>query len=174
VKLQLNSSKKLCAKCNRMLSYSFFSKSTRAKSGLQTYCKECTKNMNHSYRNSNLEARKDVERISRKKHMVTNIYRYVAQRAEKKSLPIFSKEDFKIWYNLQPKECEYCGISESLAKDLFGHKLHVDRINPPFGYVIGNVTLACQRCNFVKSCYLTHEQMKHVAQLYFKLARVEG
>lgn len=35
------------------------------------------------------------------------------------------------------------------------------------GYVIGNIVLACTRCNSVKNGYLTYEQMKEVAQKYF-------
>jgi 5-methylcytosine-specific restriction endonuclease McrA len=46
--------------------------------------------------------------------------------------------------------------------------LEVDRKDNFRGYFPDNMVFACRRCNTVKNAYLTYDQMKAVAETFFK------
>jgi hypothetical protein len=51
---------------------------------------------------------------------------------------------------------------------MFKRSLCIDRKDNSQSYVLGNIALACHRCNTVKSCYLTYDQMMTVASMFFR------
>ncbi len=75
--------------------------------------------------------------------------------------------DFIAWHNSQEKKCSYCSMTQDESMVNFSRSLCVDRMDNSKGYLIGNVTLACHRCNTIKSCYLTFDQMIIVAKMFF-------
>lgn len=117
------------------------------------------------------ERDKMLDRARKARYVANNparaLYRHLASRAETRRQYMMDREAFVAWYDAQAQECVYCGMTDTQAREQFGHKLHVDRKDCGAGYIAGNVCLACHRCNVVKSKYLTHEQMKDAARRYF-------
>lgn len=165
---QLRKFKKLCLCCKKMKRRGLFSKSSRAKSGLQTYCKQCSYDKAVAWRKQNPEKRRAIEQASYEKHYHNSRWRDCRSRANKKHVPICSKPEFVSWYISAARICEYCNISEKEALRLFQHKLHIERKHGPDGYVAANMCLACQRCNLIKNGYLTFTEMKEIGHVYIK------
>jgi 5-methylcytosine-specific restriction endonuclease McrA len=83
------------------------------------------------------------------------------------------KDAFIVWYCEQPRECTYCGIPEmherfpkSDAKREY--RLQVDRKDNTLGYELANLTLACPRCNTVKSDVLTFDEMLFMGRTFIR------
>lgn len=153
---------KICKRCEVDRPASEFSRSTRAKSGLQTYCKPCHADMQRN--DPGRTARYERYKASRP---AENMHRHLRRRADKHGVECCSMDVFSAWFSVQVKSCVYCGDSDATAREKYGHALHVDRKEAEYGYVPSNICLACHRCNVVKSRYLTHEQMLEIAQTYF-------
>jgi len=47
-------------------------------------------------------------------------------------------------------------------------RLEVDCMDNNRGYEIGNMVLACHRCNFIKLNFLTFEEMRFIGQKFLK------
>lgn len=157
-----------CPKCERVLPFSAFAKSSSAKTGLQTTCRECTSKHQRAYRITNLQARREIEAKHRAKNIIPDKWRFCRQRAQKKRIPICTLTEFILWHEKQPLQCVYCGMPEAQAVLQFGHRLHVDRREGLLGYLTNNIQLACHRCNVTKNKYITHEQMHEIARKYFR------
>ena len=93
-----------------------------------------------------------------------------------------SFEDFMEWYNNNPKECFYCGISEKECQEIIykglltskrfptggtfaqgvnrGYWLEIDKKDPQGLYSRDNCVPSCYFCNNDKSDVFTHEQYK--------------
>lgn len=165
---------KICAYCRQLKLPSAFSKSSRAKSGLQTYCKACQAEKNFNDRSMNREKRLGIERRSREKHWEKNTWNWIFQRTKGKKIPLCSKEHFSKWMKEQVRICYYCLMTDEVAKIAFKKRLSVDRKTPYEGYVPNNMVLACHRCNLVKNKYLTFFQMEEIAKKYFRPALAEA
>ena len=152
-----------CLSCKETKSNSEFSRSLRAKSGLQTYCKPCSLIKSKANKKS-AKARYDRYYA---KYPTRFAWRGLRRRAKRDGLTLLSLERFEAWMKEQPQHCAYCGMDAATAKDRFGHTLHVDRKECQLGYAEGNISLACHRCNVVKSAYLSHDQMMEVAGMFF-------
>jgi 5-methylcytosine-specific restriction endonuclease McrA len=86
-------------------------------------------------------------------------------------------ELFEKWYNEQPKECCYCGLTQNQLDNLINKKLinskrlvtrgktfEIERLMPDEKYVnINNLKLACYWCNNAKSDVFTHEEFIPIA-----------
>ena len=85
-----------------------------------------------------------------------------------------SREAFVKWYNAQTKECAYCDIPEERLgeiRDKYNNKnlrLSVDCKVNHIGYALGNLVLACSRCNSIKSDFFTHEDVIFIGQNFVK------
>lgn len=152
----------ICPDCGVDKDAASFDRCSRAKSGRQTYCKPCKRRRSESSPN-----RRAVVAKYRGSHQAGITYRTLARRALASGQFVMPRPDFIAWHAAQEKCCAYCGMSADQALAKFGHNLHVDRKDCAVGYVESNICLACHRCNVVKSRYLTHAQMKEVAQRYF-------
>ena len=157
-----------CTKCERVLPWSAFAKSSKAKTGLQSVCRECISKHQKEHRLLNRDARREVEIRARAKSAIPDKWRIARQRSKKKNVPICTLVEFTDWHANQALECVYCSISEADAIRTFGHRLHIDRREAELGYVVSNIQLACHRCNLTKNKYITHEQMCDIAQRYFR------
>ncbi len=85
-----------------------------------------------------------------------------------------SKEKFIDWWSNKEQKCYYCGITlEELSKikDTTNNgvrRLTVDRMDNNKGYTLDNITLACKRCNTIKSNFFTSEEMKEIGEKYVR------
>ena len=85
-----------------------------------------------------------------------------------------SKEDFVRWYQVQAKECVYCGVPEANLKEDFlslnrlSNRLQIDRMNNDLGYREDNIVLACKFCNMFKSSVFTYEEMLTIGEIIKK------
>jgi len=91
------------------------------------------------------------------------------KKRPRKELLKISKEDFVSWYLAQEKICFYCKRTfeetqvDSLNKKT--HRLTIDRVDNTKGYEIGNIVLACLRCNAIKNDYFTKDEMLEIGKI---------
>lgn len=96
-----------------------------------------------------------------------NVIRY------KKHKLNITKEDFLGWYRAQVQKCTYCDLTDlSLDKRLTrGRKTHrftIDRKDSGRPYEVGNLCLACWRCNKAKGDYFSFEEFMIIGQQIIK------
>lgn len=107
----------------------------------------------------NVQEEREYGTLMRKKHPDTRSFISIKGGAKKRGIPLqISREDFCVWYNTQPKVCHYCLIPEQLSQDRDRRRLTVDRMNNQLGYQLGNLVLACLKCNILKSDMFTYEE----------------
>ena len=150
---------KICTRCGRTLSLSKFGKHRLGKDGLNYWCKECSREHTREWSKT-----------------ASGIYSALKSRVKffgNKPLTI-TKDEFVEWYTNTPKICVYCDLTEEdLPKVIdsfieFTYRLSIDSKDNDTGYVKGNLLLACNRCNTVKSNFLTFNEMREIGQKYFK------
>jgi 5-methylcytosine-specific restriction endonuclease McrA len=82
---------------------------------------------------------------------------------------LITKEEFIKWYNSQEQKCCYCKRSWLQIKesnDIYQRdRLAIDRKDNNKGYILGNIILACNRCNSIKSDYFTEKEMLKIGQI---------
>jgi len=156
---------KRCPRCGETKPLTRFGKNRQTKSNLNSWCKEC--------------CRKEAERY---RHTPVGIYNQIKSRQiyyNKHNHPAAKpfeiiKAEFVEWYISEPKICAYCDIPEAdfiFLKQRYGSRtdrLTVDCIDNSVGYKTGNLVLACERCNFLKSNLLSFDEMREFAQKYIK------
>jgi len=142
-----------------MLPLSAFGNHRLAKDGLAHRCKECGRKAAIIWNNTASGI------FSRLKGRINHY----------KNKPFALTRDYFIpWYDSQKRICYYCGIAEEDLDLLGDHfkvkssRLTVDCMDNERGYVPGNLTLACYRCNFLKSDELTPSEMYEFGQKYLK------
>jgi hypothetical protein len=82
-----------------------------------------------------------------------------------------SKEEFINWYDSQKKKCYYCERTLlQIQKDIYGHnkRFTIDRRDNSRGYELDNIVLACYRCNDIKGCYFTEQEMLEIGKIIKK------
>src|SRR3990167_6080212 len=97
---------------------------------------------------------------------------YKTLKGRKNKLKI-TQADFLKWYTEQPQECFYCNITPDKLIDKFSKvsgretkRLTIDRLDSNLPYQLGNLVLACYRCNITKSDFFTPEEMKLIATMF--------
>lgn len=119
-------------------------------------------------RKTNYERIKDSRLKYRQGRRVEFQWTGLSNRAKKKGLSLLSLSDFIRWHSFQSKVCVYCGIDEQASIALFEKRLSVDRKDNKLGYETENMVLACFRCNMIKGCFLTYDQMITLALMFFR------
>lgn len=127
--------------------------------------KESRKLKSKEYRDNNKDAFNRYRNNYRTK-TANGIYDVIKQGAKKRGVEfLITKEWFADWYNSQEKKCCYCDRTEDdVIKDesIIRKKmtrLTIDRVVNLDGYKEGNLTLACMRCNSIKSNFFTYDEM---------------
>ena len=135
-------------------------------------------------------ANKDKYREKQKRHIAKNPERYREYRrdykafsprgiysglksgAKKRGIAVaFTVDEFVKWWNEQPQICYYCKRSFELIKSIDdaannrARRLTIDRIDSSQAYLLGNIRLACYRCNQVKSDYFTAKEMLEIGKI---------
>ena len=104
------------------------------------------------------------------------ILKRISYRAKSRGIKFdLPKTEFVKWYVEQPQECHYCGITfkqMQKTKDTmlvrFNKTFSIDRMDNNGGYELGNIVLACNRCNFIKGDYFNYREMIGIAGEYVK------
>jgi 5-methylcytosine-specific restriction endonuclease McrA len=124
------------------------------------------------------ERTKEHRYVQKREYFKTaeGIYAYLCGRLKKieKGLELLkiSKEDFIKWFNQQEQKCFYCGRTlEEIQNDKTQvrkiiRRFQVDRIDNNKGYEIGNIVLACSRCNSIKSDFFTKDEMLKICEIF--------
>jgi len=159
------SEKKYCNRCDRTLPIENFSKDKKSKDGHSFYCKDCMSEYGKKYRNTPAGIYSNTK----------GKQKWCKENGDSRAKPFnISKEDFVKWHNSQPKFCVYCDIPEDkipLFSEVYGGRdgrLSIDCKDNSLGYVKGNLVLACDTCNFLKSNVFSFEEMRELAQLFIK------
>ena len=153
-----------CSKCNRYLSADCFcrNKSNKYKDGLNTYCKECQKEIETNYR-------KSLEEDTSLEFNLRHSFCSAKSRAKKLKIEFNLTLDYiKYLYNVQNGLCAISGIpmSYKYQDNTVDTRISVDKIDPKKGYIIGNVQLVCWAVNRMK------QDMNLEQLLYFCRNRV--
>ncbi len=149
---------KKCTRCGRIQPLSAHGKHRHCKDGLNPECKECNRERSKAWARTPSGIYSNIKGL---------------QNHYKRKPVIITKDEFVEWYNSQHKQCVYCDILEEdihLMHDYYRSesRLTIDCMDNDTGYVLGNIVLACGRCNFLKSNLLSYDEMRHYAQIYIK------
>lgn len=156
---------KACTKCGVEKPLTEFHRHRITKDGLCHICKDCSRERGRAF--SKTASGRYTSIKSRQKF-------YKKNQAYRHKPVLISREDFIKWCEAQPKHCVYCGLTEeglSKVDDFYnnkGSKLSVDAKNNDLGYVVGNLVLACHRCQGIKSDFFSYEEMLEIGQKYVK------
>ena len=150
---------KTCTRCGQTKPLSEFGKHGITKDGLNDWCKECNAERGRLWRKTPL-----------------GIFTMIkARNAYYDDHPFnISKEDFIEWYVGAPKICVYCDAPEGISVPFYkkygaqADRLSIDCIDNSTGYVKGNLALACNRCNSIKSNLMNFDEMRWVGQTIIK------
>lgn len=149
---------KTCTLCKETKPLSEFGRHRAMKDGRAYWCLECNRKKAKAYRESPAGIYTNIKGL---------------QKFHNRKPFKITREDFVEWYNKQPKQCVYCDILEEdihLMADYYRSesRLTIDCMDNNAGYFIGNIVLACGRCNFLKSNLLSYDEMIHYAHTYIK------
>lgn len=133
------------------------------------------KNIDYWHKNKDKLREKHLIAVKKFSKTPKGIYKTLKRNAIKRGLELLSQDEFLLWYVQEPKECCFCGIPEpienNLFTDIFGRKtkrLSVDRKESSVGYIRGNLSLCCIRCNIIKSNFFSQEEMLSIGEKYIK------
>ena len=150
---------KTCTLCGKTKPLEEFTKHRGTKDGHSYWCKECNSKRNKMFRES-----------------PSGIYTNILGREKffQRKIVTISRENFIKWYENEPKICAYCDIPEEdffLLKEKYGSRtdrLTIDCKDNDAGYIAGNLVIACERCNFIKSNLFSYNEMREIGQKYIK------
>jgi hypothetical protein len=158
---------KRCSKCKILKPFSEFWNSKRYNDGKYPSCSDCQKITNNKWIKKNQQYLKEY----RVKYNITSRRIYSRLLISDKC----SLEEFKKWFESQPKQCYYCGVKlgdlkyqEDSQLKRFNKTLSIDRKDSTIGYYPNNMALACMRCNFIKSDFFSCDEMIAIGDNFVK------
>ena len=163
--------------------------------GMHTYCINCflKKQKESNIRNSHAIKKRAKKRRERMKFenpkinqdsqdkyrsSARGVYTKIEQRVAKRKTDRLNMSygEFESWFNVQPTNCYYCGLSQKqyalIRKNITVGKISriktfsIDRKKNEDGYKIENITLCCPLCNYLKGWVFTEEDFKEIAFQY--------
>jgi hypothetical protein len=174
---------KTCSKCGLELPTTEFYKG-KGRFGVISDCKACRKIWRHQYheKNRDLQNAKNAEWHSANKEKAKELKRIYASSAAGIHIKLvsrsarggaqvrLSRKQFMEWYDSRVKTCEYCGITPelfSIVEPQFreSRRLTIDRKDNLKPYEVGNLVLACARCNYVKGAFFSYEEMLTIGRV---------
>jgi len=163
---------KTCTKCGETKPLSEFGKHKQMKDGLSYWCKDCSNKRTKAYRGTPSGIYTSLKGRTKFRRKNTKRYRTYHDL-------IISRKDFIEWHENEPKVCVYCDLPEELLNKFFdsynyiANRLTVDCKDNELGYSVGNLVLACKRCNSIKSDLFSFEEMREIGQKFIKPKWVE-
>lgn len=96
----------------------------------------------------------------------------IRMSANRRGIAFFIRPgEFVAWLSAQEKSCSFCGIPEPILQKL-AHphfsKLTIDRKDNDGPYSLGNICLACYKCNTKKGDDIPYETMREIGRKYLK------
>ena len=160
----INMKLKTCTRCGETKPLSDFGKHSITKDGLNHWCRACNAKRGRVWRGTPAGIFTTIK----------------ARNAYYNDHPFkISKEDFIEWYEKTPKICVYCDAPEEISIPFYkkygaqADRLSIDCSDNSMGYVKGNLTLACHRCNGIKSDFFSYDEMLEIGQRFVKPKWVE-
>lgn len=157
-----------CSRCNRYKNPECFYAAEMKLLSRRGLCRVCKRKSQNASNARHPETGRSRSERNRKKEPAHARWSTISQNAKKKGRKFISLPEFKEWFVTQKDECVYCGMSQAESMAMFKRSLCIDRKDNSQSYILGNIALACHRCNTVKSCYLTYDQMMIVAKMFFR------
>ena len=146
---------KLCTKCKKVKPVSEF---PVYNGKINSHCFQCKRDYNAKYRKTPAGIYQNIKSGSK-------FYGHICS---------ITQDEFIDWYEAQEKKCSYCDLPENLLEPFLSQytsrfmRFTVDCIVPSLGYAVGNITIACDKCNSTKNNLFTFEEMREIAQKYIK------
>ena len=193
----LSGTHRLCPKCNKNQLLSEFVYGKRAcKSCIRAQCREAYKERSVSWPSHSKERRREVRQKHRDKINAWNreynrrnrsrlkelqhkwaatpsrrmmcLARNRRDYAIKTGLP-YNQKAMQALINDPPIVCAFCNsiLDYSVGSGKKQAGPSIDRVNPPLGYILGNVAVLCNLCNSRKGC-LTSEEHRLFAEFIDK------
>jgi len=147
-----------CRVCNEILPIEDFTKSGKRK----YICRVCSR--------KRLEELKELGIVGGKgafHHKYDNLKEKNKKRGFKTTI---SFDEFEKWFidELKDNECFYCKRGFDIGNPMSLRGVTVDRVDNTLGYELGNLVLACRRCNIAKGNWFSFENMLEIAEKYLK------
>ncbi len=209
---------KTCSKCGEEKDFSEFAKKVRGKYGLRADCKECRRKYVRAYIKTDGFKEKN-KRYRKSEATKQTLIRYKNSDKGKKNNANFrasaggafsvifasghrrnvevsvTRDEFISWWETEPDECCYCGLTLEqyiTIRDLLLHvegdnfnvvrykhalslttnqrveRMTVERVSNEIGYATGNLAKCCLFCNQFKSNVLSADTMKIIGPIMLK------
>jgi hypothetical protein len=168
---------KTCTTCGetKEARVAFFFPNKMRQDGLENECRECRNRRQRAWTKARRAAAPKRDRVRSSpfdrlmQHQAEQLNKNLSRRARLKGVPLdsaaFSVVRLRAWLVRQP-ECSCCARPFRMGpKDGNGpctDSPSLDRLDPSAGYVPGNVSLICFRCNRLK-CDATADELRRVA-----------
>ena len=159
----------VCNACGKELPLRRFMKNAKSKGGRTSTCRDCyNAQTRERYRQGSLTAAQDRDPVVWRAKLLR---RNMVQRVRQKKLPfdraVLTRPHIEAWL-LRTPNCPCCGrpFDFTFKHDGVRHDdaPSLDRFDPAKGYVVGNVTLICWRCNRVKGTTTVPDELEAVAR----------
>lgn len=150
---------KRCTRCDNEKPLVAFSKNRRTRDGLNCWCRKCCGEVSKIHRSTPAGICQQIK--GRNKFFKDHPF-------------VITQDEFIMWYTSTPRTCVYCSIPEEelyLWKAIVGgrfNRLTVDCKDNDIGYMVGNLVLACDKCNVMKGDVLTYEEMRYVGEYFIR------
>lgn len=115
------------------------------------------------------------EKSERFYHSPKGVFGNIKSRSKRANISFgLEQRRFIKWLEKQERKCFYCGVPEELMNKLNMNfnkrvkRLSIDRTDSTKGYIVGNIVLACYRCNSIKGDFFTKQEMVKIANLFIK------
>ena len=134
---------KKCSKCGKEgdINEDFYK-------GKASWCKTCCNAQYKVWKSNNREKLRAINRASYHRIKDTPNYKFSRTRASAKQRKIEFTLERQTVISILSNKCYYCGTTKQLG---------LDRIDNQKGYVEGNVTACCYRCNVAKNTLTQRE-----------------
>lgn len=160
---------KICTKCKITKPFNEFGQSNPTKKdGHNSWCLQCYRDASKRYRETAVGIYSHIKGRCR----FNETHEGHTRHAKPFNLV---KEEFIEWYENQPRVCHYCGLPESFIPLITEDsqitkvkRLTIDCGDNDKGYVMGNMFLACNRCNLMKCEYFTYQDWVEIGEKYIK------
>ena len=169
---------RICSSCKIEKDKDQFNASAQSYGGFSYYCKKCNNVKVKKYCEDHVEDQRVYNKMYREKHKkqiqkTAKEYRKSGKGRwydlkKRDPLNIIPREEFVKWFD-EKSNCEYCKISVQDFKKLNPKErpvFEIDRKDNSLGYILGNLALACPRCNRGKSNLFTYEEWTEIAIKY--------
>jgi len=136
---------KECSACGQVFPVAKFYRNKHG--GTKSECKQCFKEHMLQYRDKYKQ------------------FAPIVRKNKDRQIKGLTAKELSHWYGQQRQVCHYCGTALNRIRGSM-RGATIDQLNPDKGYIEGNLTLACRRCNLIKGYWFTQKEMQEIARTY--------